>query len=125
MAVHDFLKPPEQALLSRVSKELGLDNPPPDVADALGPSTFFYAFFFLPGRSLTVVGHPPQQRVVEALTLDGLPPKLALGQQDMHSAGTQYELWDFKGSVASFPIASGLGQALKASGMVAPGWTGQ
>ena len=123
--VHDYLKPPERSLLSSVSKELGLDTQRADVANALGPSTYFYAFFFLPDRSLTVVGHPPQQRIVEALTLDGLPPKLAMGQQDMHSGGKEYEVWDFKGSVASFPIEMGLAQALKASGMVAPGWTGQ
>lgn len=123
--VHDYLKPPERSLLSSVSKELGLDSQRGDVANALGPSTYFYAFFFLPDRALTILGHPPQGRITEALTMQGLPPKLAMSQEDMHSAGVEYKLWDFKGAVASFPLGTGLAQALKASGMVAPGWTGQ
>ena len=101
-----------------VLRSTGLDSPPPAVDRVIGPASYFFAFFSLPQRTLILMGHPPGERIVEALRLPGLPNRLLLSQVEMHSPGTNYEVWDFQKGVASFPLNLPLQKALQQAGMV-------
>ncbi|MBI4234347.1 MAG: hypothetical protein HY686_07900 [Chloroflexi bacterium] len=121
IAVHDFLKPEDGAKLQATFRTTGLDKLAPEQARILQPAGYFYAFFLLPQRTVILTGHPPKERIKEALVLPQLPSKLLLSQEDMHSAGTKYEVWDFQQSVTTFPLNTPLEKALKQAGMLPAG----
>ncbi|MDP2727286.1 MAG: hypothetical protein Q8P59_07055 [Dehalococcoidia bacterium] len=85
------------------------------VIDAEG---FFIAFIGSSQLRVVLTGHPPKQLIKDALTLPDLPSRLLLGQEDMHSEGIRYEVWDFKQRIASFPLNTPLRDALVKSDML-------
>ncbi len=121
LQIHDYLLPEgRQALNAAVQKE-GLDKTPPEVSQVVDADSYFLTFMTLPERKLVLVGHPPRQMIKDALTLPGMPARLLMGQEDMHSAGVKYEVWDFKQRIASFPIDTPLSEALEKGGMMSAG----
>jgi len=121
LEVHDYLLPEgRQAVNAAIQKE-GLDKAPADVARVVDANSYFFTFLALPERKVVVVGHPPRRVIVDALTLPGMPEKLLLGQEDMHSEGVSYEVWDFKQRITSVPIKTPLREALGKGGMLPAG----
>lgn len=110
--VHDFLKPDEMKLLTRMLDDAGFGSPPADVARVFAPATFHVAVLPLEQSKVILLGHPPGSLVREVLSLSNPPPRLVVGQEEMHGAATKYEVWDFQGAVASFPIGTPLKDAL-------------
>ena len=113
--VHDFLKPRERELLTKMITEIGLTSTPPEVGSALAPATFHIAVLNLGTSRVVLLGHPPDSLIRQVLAHEGLPPRLVVSQEEMHIAdvaATKYELWDFQGRVASFPITTPLKEAL-------------
>lgn len=121
LEVHDFLLPEGRQALAGVAQAEGLNRSPPDVARVIEAEGYFLTFMALPQRKVVLAGHPPRQQIKDALTLPGLPARLLLGQEDMHSSGTKYEVWDFKGRITSFPINTPLREALEKGGMLPTG----
>lgn len=117
LEIHDYLVPEGRQAVMRAIQEEGLDKSPPDVARVVDADSYFFTFMALPQRKVVLVGHPPRQLIKDALTLPGMPARLLLGQEDMHSSGTKYEIWDFKQRIASFPINTPLREALEKGGM--------
>ncbi|MDO8692033.1 MAG: hypothetical protein Q7R39_18845 [Dehalococcoidia bacterium] len=116
--IHDFLVPEGRQALNAALQQEGLDKAPPDVARVIDAEGFFITFIGSPQLRVVLTGHPPKQLLKDALTLPDLPSRLLLGQEDMHSEGTRYELWDFKQRIASFPLNTPLRDALVKSGML-------
>ncbi len=110
--VHDFQKPEELRLLTRTLDEVGFGSPPADVARVLTPATFHVAVLRLDQSQVILLGHPPGNLVRDVLSLGNPPPRLVVSQEEMHGAATKYEVWDFEGAVASFPIGTPLKDAL-------------
>lgn len=121
LEVHDYLLPEGRQALRQAIQEEGLDKAPPDVSKVIEADSYFFTFMKLPERKLVLVGHPPRQVVVDALTLPGMPAKLLLGQEDMHSEGVSYEIWDFRQRITSVPIKTPLREALGKGGMLPAG----
>lgn len=118
MAIHDYLLPEGRQALAAAAREEGLDRSPSEVANVIDQASYFFAFMALPQRKVILTGHPPRQQIEDALTLPGLPARLLLSQEDMHSSGTKYEVWDFQRRIASFPIETSLREALERGGML-------
>lgn len=110
--VHDFTKQAELQVLTRRLDEVGLASPPPDVGQALAPATFHVALLYMENSRVVLLGHPPGDLIRQVLALDNLPPRLVLSQEEMHGAATKYEVWNFQGRVASFPISTPVKNAL-------------
>ncbi|GEM_PF-7058625 len=110
--VHDFLKPEERGLLTRMLDDAGFGSPPADVARVFAPATFHVALLPLEQGKVILLGHPPESLLRDVLSLSNPPPRLVVGQEEMHGAPTKYEVWDFQGAVASFSIRTPLKDAL-------------
>lgn len=113
--VHDFMKPEGRQALARTASEVGLTSLPPAVAEAIAPATFHFAVLDLEKSRVVLLGHPPGDLIRQVLAVGELPPRLILSQGEMHIADvapTTYELWDFRGAVASFPISTPVKDAL-------------
>ncbi len=118
LQIHDFLVPEGRQALNAAWRQEGLDKAPPDVARVVDAEGFFITFLGPPQRRVILTGHPPKQLVKDALTLPDVPSRLLLGQEDMHSEGVRYEVWDFKQRLAVFPLNTPLRDALSKSGMM-------
>ncbi len=68
--VHDFLKPRERELLTKMLAEIGLTSPPPDVGSALGPATYHIAVLPLGTSKVVLLGHPPENLIRQGSTRD-------------------------------------------------------
>lgn len=110
--VHDFLKPEEMKQLTWMLDDAGFGSPPADVARVFAAATFHVAFLPLEQSKVILLGHPPESLLRDVLALSNPPPKLVVGQEEMHGAPVKYEVWDFQGAVASFPIGTPLKDAL-------------
>ncbi|MBI2907402.1 MAG: hypothetical protein HYX92_07095 [Chloroflexi bacterium] len=67
------------------------------------------------GTTLVLLGHAPRFLLDQALDLPGLPRKLVIAQEEMHSTPKTYDVWPFEGEVRTAPLTMTLYEALRLS----------
>lgn len=102
--VHDFTRPGGRADLLAMSDQTGL---PRSMADSL------YAFIPFDKGQLVSMGHVPGSLLAQALALPEQPAGLVVWQPQMHGEPTEYRLWAFAGEPQTFPIDTGINEALR------------
>lgn len=104
VVTHIFQKPDDLQLLNKMAEEVGL---PKEF------NSFMFTFIRRGEAQLVLLGHPPQDLILQALRLPDLPSKLLIDQPEMHEGAKTYDFWPFEGEVKRVDIKVPLEEALR------------